>query len=238
MLNCVLVGYGEIGKGLYEAYAKYHNIDIYDIKFDNVKIKNKYDVMLIAIPYNDDFVESVKVYQKYFKPDTTIIFSTVAIGTTSQLVNSVHSPIEGKHPYLAESIKKWQVFVGGHNNLALKFFTDANKIPYELNKPEHTEFLKLQSTSNYGLMIEYARYLNGVCKNIGLDYNEVKKFNLAYNGLYKSMGMPNICRYILDEPDGNLGGHCVVPNAKILDNQYSSVFLKEIYRDKEGEQSV
>lgn len=233
-MNCILIGYGEIGQGLYEAYSQYHNIDIFDIKLDNRKYNDKYDLMLVAIPYNDDvFVYAVEQYQKYFKPDATIIFSTVAIGITNQIKNAVHCPIEGRHPYLRESIKKWQVFIGGHNKLATKFFTDANKIPFELDKPEHTEFLKLQSTSNYGLMIEYARYVQNVCNDIGLEYDDVKKFNLAYNLLYKSLGLPNLQRYILDPPQGNIGGHCVVPNAEILDEQYPSIFLKEIYKDKE-----
>jgi hypothetical protein len=237
-MNCILIGYGEIGRAVYDVYKQYHKIDIRDLKIDNVKFDSKYDLMIVAIPYSDNFIDTVKKYQSYFNPDATIIFSTVAIGTTAQIENAVHCPIEGKHPYLSESVKKWQVFIGGKNKLAVKFFTTANKIPYEFNKPEHTEFLKLQSTSNYGLMIEYARYLNSVCNNIGLDYDEVKKFNMAYNGLYKTLGMPNMQRYILDAPVGNIGGHCVVPNAKLLDKQYPSIFLKEIYRDKDGDDNA
>jgi len=234
MKKCVIIGYGEIGKGLYEFYSKYHKIDIFDIKLKNSDFEKEYDVMLVSIPYTENFVQIVKEYQKTFKPKATIIFSTVAIGTTVQIENAVHSPIEGKHPHLQESIAKWQVFMGGKNDIALGFFTDANKLVYGLDKPEHTEFMKLQSTSNYGVMIEYARYVDSVCDDIGLDYNAIKTFNMAYNQLYKTMGMPNYQRYILDAPKGNLGGHCVTNNSLILNKQYPSIFLEEINRDKEA----
>jgi len=50
------------------------------------------------------------------------------------------------------------------------------------------------------------------------------------------MDMANFTRPIFDSvPVGNLGGHCVTPNAKMLDGQLPSVFLKEVYRDKEAE---
>ena len=222
MLNCLLIGYGEIGKGFKEAYEKYHNFDAIDI---NIKYPRKYfnyDIMFVAIPFTENFVENVKSYQALYSPKATVILSTVEVGTSSK-VDAVHVPIEGKHPYLAESIKKWQVFMGGKNNIAYKFFADANKIVYQLEKPEHTEFLKLQSTTNYGIMIEYARYVNDCCKQIDMDYNEVIAFNTAYNQLYKSMGMQNFQRYILTPPEGAKQGHCVTPNAKILAKQFPNV---------------
>ena len=225
MQNCLLIGYGEIGSGIKEAYEKFHKLDVIDIKIKPIKQLEKYDVMCIAIPYNDSFIQTIKEYQDKYKPSTTIIFSTVPVGTTSQLENAVHVPVEGKHPNLAESIRKWQVFMGGKNNFAYQFFVDAGKLVYQLEKPEHTEFLKLQSTTNYGLMIEYARYVNECCDKIGMNYEEVTAFNTAYNQLYKTMGLQNYQRYIVTPPNGPKGGHCVVPNAKILSEQFPNVLV-------------
>lgn len=234
-MNCLLIGYGEIGKGVYSVFSKYYDISVVELKFkENMRKDNEYDIMLVTIPYSEKFIDIIKNYQKEYNPEATIIFSTVPIGTTSQIENAVHCPIEGKHPNLAESINRWPFFMGGWNKLAYKFFSVC-KNPKILDKPEHTEFLKLQSTSNYGLMIEFARYLKTICDDIGMEYSHVLSYNQDYNQLYNSMNSSRFIRSLIVPPEGNIGGHCVVPNAEILDKQYPSIFLKEIYRDKEGE---
>lgn len=227
-MNCLIIGYGEIGRGVVGAYESYHKFDIIDPIFKVSRKIDKYDVMCVAIPYSENFVEIVRNYKEKYDPDAIIIFSTVEVGTTSQIPTAVHVPIEGKHPYLVESIKKWQVFMGGRNKIAYKFFADTNKLVYQLDKPEHSEFLKLQSTTNYMVALEYARYVSKCCENIGLNYNEVQTFNLAYNQLYKSMGAPNYQRYILTAPEGKIGGHCLLPNSKILQKQFPSKLIDVI----------
>jgi UDP-glucose 6-dehydrogenase len=224
-MNGIIIGYGEIGKGLMGYYSKYHNLDYIDKAIEFKPKYKDYEVMLVSIPYSENFVDIVTEYQKRFNPAVTIIFSTVAIGVTSMISNAVHVPIEGKHPNLSDSIKLWQVFIGGNNNTATKFFIDSDKVPHIMDKPEFTEFLKLQSTTNYGLMIEYARYLNNICKDIGMDYKNINIFNLAYNNLYKQMGKNNYKRYLLDPPTGEKGGHCVTNNAKILRKQYPNIMI-------------
>lgn len=236
MLDCVLIGYGQIGKGVYEVFSPDNRIAIVDL--DRYISPRPVNLMLVAIPYTDDFVTIVKDYQQMYEPELTIIFSTVAIGTTSQIPNAVHSPVEGKHPDLAESIRLMARFVGGVNDsnkyLLREFFGGLDVPVVPLAKPEHTEFLKLRSTSLYGLNIEFARYTSEVCEDLEMPWEYVKLFDSAYNLLYAQMGMVQYQRYILNPPEGNIGGHCVVPNSIILDKQYPSVFLKEIYRDKEG----
>lgn len=216
-MNCILIGYGEIGKSVKEFYGRYHDIDV----FDNVNRKQKeykgsYDLMLVAIPYSEDFVNIVKEYKHSFSVDNVLIFSTVQIGTTRQIENAVHSPVEGKHPNLSESLSKWQVFMGGYNTEAFKFFVSANKNVRALPKPEHTEFMKLQSTTNYLMQIEYARSIGYECEALDLDYNEIIAYNMSYNNLYKSMGNPTVQRPIVTPPNGAVGGHCLISNAKIM----------------------
>jgi hypothetical protein len=232
-MNCILCGHGEIGKAIESYYGQYHRIDVYDIKevFDPVRFLGKYDILLVTIPYSEHFTETVKEFQTKFNVKDTVIFSTVAIGTTSQIPNAVHSPIEGKHPLLSSSIRLWQVFIGGHNIKAEDFFNQAYKQYFVLNKPEQTEFLKLQSTTNYGLMLEYARYCKSVCDKIGMSYEYVKKFNQCYNDLYVNLFMPEYQRYILNAPDGILGGHCVLPNAKILNGQFENLLVSQIIKN-------
>jgi hypothetical protein len=42
------------------------------------------------------------------------------------------------------------------------------------------------------------------------------------------LGQGHVVRPILYPPDGPIGGHCVVPNAKILSEEYESEFLRFI----------
>ncbi|MFA4834912.1 MAG: hypothetical protein WC749_02405 [Dehalococcoidia bacterium] len=231
-INAILIGYGEIGKSVFEVFSETHEITVYDKTFKE-KPDGTYTVLLVCIPYSENFVEIVNAYREEYGVKDTIIFSTVAIGTTRQIPDAVHSPVEGRHPKLAESIRLMPRWVGGFNKTVGEFFKQAGFEPVYVT-PETTEFLKLQSTSNFGLMIEYARYVKSVCGELCINYRYVKQFNLDYNILYKKLGLPKYQRYILDPPEGNTGGHCIVPNARILDEQYPSLFLKEIYRDKEA----
>jgi hypothetical protein len=224
-MNCVLIGFGEIGRAVYETYSKHHNIDIVDPKHPSERALDNYDLMLVTMPYTMDFIEIVSKYQQDFKAKAKVIFSTLSIGTTAKLKDAVHVPIEGKHPNLAESVEKWQVFMGGFNQIVYDFFVMAHKTPYILEKSEHTEALKLMSTTNYGLMIEYARYCNEICKDIGMDYSNVNAYNGCYNNLYQELQMPQFSRYLLNPPEGAKGGHCVVPNSRILKEQYPSALI-------------
>jgi hypothetical protein len=233
-MNIALIGYGEIGKAIHEVYKQYHNFDIYDLAMDVSPELKHYDVMLIAIPYTDNFIEIVKGYQESLKPNATIIFSSVAVGTTASLENAVHVPIEGKHPNLSESIKQWQVFMGGYNPWAYSFFIYAGINPVIFETPDITEFLKLQSTTNYGLMIEYARYVDSVCEKLGVNYGFVNMYNQAYNALYQKLDMPQFSRYILTPPEGKKGGHCITSNALILREQFPSVLVDVVSEVSNG----
>ena len=234
-MRTVLVGYGEIGKGVKGFYERYHDIDVVDLDYEEVA-HLEHDIMLVAIPYSERFVEIIKEYQKRFKPKGTIIFSTVAIGTTSQIEGAVHAPIEGKHPHLEDSIALWVPMIGGYNEYVDKWFRVVDKPRTWVGNPEITETMKMLSTSYYGVMLEYFRYANSALEKFGGNKDHFNEYTKNYNNLYQEMDMANFTRPIFDSvPVGNLGGHCITPNSRILDQQLPSVFLKEIYRDKEAE---
>jgi hypothetical protein len=236
-MKALLIGLGEIGTAVKNYYSQFHDIEGYDPKYSNeLPHKTEYDILLVTIPYSNSFVDTVNEYKSNYSIGDVIVFSTVPVGTTSKIDGAVHSPVEGRHPNLTESIKLFPRYIGGNSSIAGLFFMASHKHNnlHFIEEPDHTEFLKLQSTSNYGLMIEYARYCKTVCDELGLDYGFIKQFNSDYNELYDNLGLGDrIKRYILEAPTGDIKGHCIVPNAKLLDKQFPSIFLKEIYRDKE-----
>jgi hypothetical protein len=233
-VKALLIGLGEIGTGMKTLCEVKHALQIYDpakghTKIDDFRLKET-PVLLVAIPWSNDFITDVRVWQNIMKDflKATIIFSTVPVGTCAKL-DAVHFPVEAKHPYIARDLKINQHCYMGGDNMVAKAFMEQADFHFEcLEKPEFTEFLKLRSTTIYGVNIEFARYTKEVCDKIGLDFAVIKQYDIAHNELCKMRGTPEHARYILDAPDGAIGGHCVVPNAKIIHEQFPNNLVSEI----------
>jgi hypothetical protein len=217
----ILIGYGEVGKAVYEVLKDTYEIEIHDQKmnfFVDEFTTDTTDVLMIAIPYTDLFEERVSQYQRIFHAKHTLIFSSVPVGTSTKL-GATHSPIEGDHSDMASYINKHKRWVGGTDARIIEFLYDAGFDLVMVARPETTEFLKLRSTTYYGLCIEFARYSKAVCDEIGMEYDIVKEYDQDYNALNNDMGLADLNRYVLDPPEGPIGGHCVLPNIKLLQKQ-------------------
>jgi hypothetical protein len=226
-MKAVLIGFGEVGKGIYEAFGKFHEIQVHDPALREFAMPCDYDIMLVAIPWSDNFIKIVKDYQAMFKPKATINFSTVPIGT-SRKIGAAHSPIEGRHDRMAEYLLNHIRWIGGADKFVLRFF---DKIPiqaFPIHRSEMTEFLKLRSLAAYALAIEFERYSGRICELIGDDHLGVKIYDRNYNSLNENMGLFDLQRYILDPPEGRIGGHCVIPGVKLLNSQFPDPLLARI----------
>lgn len=231
MKKKILVGFGELGQGLFDVFSRYHRILIHDplkgyLNGDKV---DKINLLLVAIPFSEDFVKIVREYQERFKPDATVIFSTVPVGTTKQIPFAVHSPVEAPHPIMAQYIGRACRFVGGDfNQDVCDFFEFAGLEVRWIEKADFTEFLKLRSTTVYGLAIEFARYSAEVAEKIGMPYDVISEYDREYNHINRINGRQDFQRYVIRKPEGKIGGHCVLPNAKLLVNQFYHPFLDTI----------
>lgn len=227
----MVIGRGQIGRAVAEVLAREDTVLTYDRSDD--KLNYQYiDIIHICFPYSETFVEDVREYEKIFGEKPIVIWSTVPVGTTRKIDGAVHSPVEGVHPKLAESIRKMTRWVGANDNYIAEYYIDYfGRFDFKteiVENSDFTEFLKLRSTSKYGINIVWAYYEAQVAKQLGMDYKRVQDFDRDYNALYHELGMNWAQRYILDEPTGKIGGHCVVPNAELLDEQFPSELLKLI----------
>lgn len=227
MANLV-VGMGEVGNGVFNVLRG--KVTVFCRDKEPSIIAQKIDTLHIAIPYTDDFPTHVRNYMELYNPKATIVYSTVPIGTCEKL-GVVHSPVEGKHPAIGLSIQNSARWLGSSDKKQMKLakklwekFVPVRQMP----SADFTEWLKLRSTSKYGINIMWTAYEAEVSKKLGMDFSAVKQFDLDYNQLYNRLGMGQYQRYILDPPTGPLGGHCVAPNAKILNEQYPNKWLEEI----------
>ena len=221
-----ILGYGEIGKSLARFYK---DPKIKDLDRDDGL--QGVDILHVCIPYNDKFVDIIKKEIKEIKPKLTIIHSTVAPGTTKKIGGMVvHSPVRGVHPHLYEGIKTFVKYIGADDKKAgemAKKHLESLGIKTKLVYPSKTsELAKLLCTTYYGLCIAWHGEMNKICKKEKVNFEDVvTELNKTYNEGYEKLGMKNVVRPVLSAPDNGIGGHCVVPNAKILKKYYTSKAL-------------
>ena len=222
----VVVGCGEVGA----AVAKLLNADKHDpMKGLKVKEGSIYKFVHIAFPYNKFFMQRVKMYQKMFKPEVTIIHSTVPIGTCDRL-HAVHSPVRGVHPNIFEGLLTFQkLFAGKDAAKAAKQFknvvvsnkthTSNKTLDVKVIKDAKTsEASKLWETTMYGALIALNKEIYAYCKKHKLDFDIVYKWQTeTYNEGYNALGRPELTRPVLKYMKGKIGGHCVVENCLLLD---------------------
>jgi len=228
-----ILGYGEIGKSLANFYQ---SAKIKDLNRDDGL--EGVDILNICIPWSENFVEIVKEEIERIKPKLTIIHSTVAPGTTKEIGGMVvHSPVRGMHPDLAPGIRTFIKYIGTDNEEAgeiAKNHLEGLGIKTRVFNPSvTTELGKLFSTSYYGLCIAWHGEMKKMCDKFGADFSEAASdFNRTYNEGYEKLGLDDVIRPTLYPPGEGIGGHCIVPNAEMLDKFFDSKAIDLILKYK------
>lgn len=219
----IIVGFGEVGAALAEVLKI---TAVHDPAKGRTVQPAIYDVLHVALPYNSDFHSTVRQYQKDYAPSVTVIHSTVPVGTSSAL-GALHSPVRGVHPNLAEGLRTFVKFIGGAGVAATvveRIFEQAGIATYLVDKPENTEAMKLWETTQYGLFILLEKEIYRYCQEHGLDFETVyTAANRTYNDGYLALGRTDVLRPVLKQQDGPIGGHCVLPNAELLDSWIADI---------------
>ena len=240
MKNIVL-GVGEVGGALLALY-KENKIKVFGKDINDHQVYKNINVLNICIPYDQNFIKNVVDQIKKLNPKLTIIHSTVPIGTTQKIKNLIdvevaHSPVIGSHPFLKKSLKTFTKYVGVDNK---KTFLKAKKHFKQLkiktkyaSSFSHTETAKLLCTTYYGICIAWHYYMNEICKKYNIDFSFIQKWNKNYNKGYLKNKFKKYNRPVLYPPlFKKIGGHCVIPNAELLNKFDSNPFIKEILNFK------
>ena len=228
----VIIGKGEIGTALGNVLKDYNplfldfNIDLIVQTGEFVAKNLEVDIMHIAFTYSDKFVESVKNYQKIFKPKHTVIHSTVPVGVSRQC-DALHSPIIGIHPNLESGIRTFIKFIGGENaSEVADYFRRAGLKVYIVDKSEATELMKIADTTYYGLCVEYTKEIKRLCDKYQVPFEFWTIYNDNYNKGYEKLGHSEFVRPNLVPIMKKIGGHCVLPNLHFLESDFAK-FLQE-----------
>ena len=232
-----IIGYGEIGQGLYKVYEhlSQFNVFIVDNKLNKLQDINNCDILNICIPYSNDFVQIVNSYITENTPKLTVIHSTVAPNTIVKVKGKVcHSPIRGVHPFIDLGIKTFVKWIGSEDvNVSIEYQTHLNtlQIPsFVCKNSKTTEYAKLLDTTYYGLCIAFHNDVLSLCERENMDFNEVMTdYNQTYNDGYCKLNKLNVARPVL-VGGKKIGGHCVIPNAHILKGYLDTDLLQCILK--------
>jgi len=232
-----IVGYGEIGSSLVKVYSEFpeYEVVIVDPYLNKNDDLSECEFLNICIPFIDNFINVVQGYIDKFSPKYTVIHSTVAPGTTSQIKGNVcHSPVRGLHPNLDLGIKTFLKYIGSDDQeVGINYQNHLSELGIKSHickSSKTTEYSKLLDTTYYGLCIAFHADVMNLCESEGVDFDEVMTlYNQTYNEGYTQLGKSNVVRPVLYGTK-KIGGHCVVPNAKILKDYLNSETIDMILK--------
>lgn len=229
---------GEVGKALRrilrERYEVVHGYDL-----DSPALCEKYDCIHVCFPYGNRFINEVNYYRLTILKDKglCIIHSTVPVGT-SDLCDAVHSPIRGQHPNLERGIRTFTKYFGGKRaqEVCDIFEPSLSSDPVVVKDARTTEALKLWDTAQYAWNILLEKEIHRWCKENNVDFDLVYEHaNETYNEGYDNLGNNyGAKKYILQHMPGPIGGHCLIPNAKLLESWITEIILEmnTTYKDE------
>ena len=226
----IVVGLGEIGKPIFTLVSKSFKIVGYDKNPKLIPKSNQKYIDLptrflhVCIPYNKSFDSNVKKLIGKFSPKGIIIHSTLQPKTTSQLQSKldipiIYSPIRGVHKRMLHDLRRYTKFFAIEKNapnakwacsqysLLMKKVGVKTKL---VSDPVTLELAKIVcDTSYYGWLINYAQISQMIALKHNIDYDEMWSF------------ADEIHKFLGNRPKmfpGYIGGHCVIPNLELLND--------------------
>ncbi|MCL5069175.1 MAG: hypothetical protein M1368_12615 [Thaumarchaeota archaeon] len=238
MKSILIVGYGEVGKPMYEITCGiYPKVDWLDI--EEKEIGDKPSVMHICFPCRDKdaFVKMATSYIDRFKPSLVLIESTVSPGTTTAIYEELenepllcHSPVRGN---MTEGMKKglfqYTKYIGPITQeagiKAKEYYETLGFKTKICGSPIDTELSKIFETTYRGLMMSWFQEINRICSHFHASFEEVTDFLSSTEKEGKQV------RPVFHP--GFIGGHCIIPNAEMLQEAYQSKFVEALLESNE-----
>jgi UDP-N-acetyl-D-mannosaminuronate dehydrogenase len=125
-------------------------------------------------------------------------------------------------------LKRWTKYIGGANDesaeTAKRHFEKLGLKTKTLKSCLETELAKLFETTYRAWMIACFQEMHRISRHFGADFDNIADF------------IEDTHRVRLDRPlmfPGVIGGHCLIPNTKLLLKSYDSKFLRLILESNE-----
>ena len=232
MKKDVVAGIGEIGNPILKLLSKQNitvgfdlNPDLMDKrKFERYK-NLKTSFLHIAIPATGKFINNTLKLYKKFQPECIVIHSTIRPGTTAKLQEKLPIPIiysatRGVHKRMIYDLKRYTKFFGISVNAPrgkwasyryIKLMKHCSVKTKKMSNPKTLELAKIICDTSYmGWLINYAQLSNMIANEYGVNYDEMWSFT------------EEIQKFLGNRPKmypGIIGGHCVLPNLDLINNE-------------------
>jgi len=229
----LIVGYGEVGKPLFEVVrGVYPEVEWLDV--EDKKVEMNPDIMHITYPEQTraDFVSSSLRYIERFSPKLVLVETTVSPGTTLEVCRNLgkkvllcHSPVRGN---ISEGMKRgllqYTKFIGPVSPeagaKAKEYYETLGMKTYICSSPLETEMGKIFETTYRGLMMSWFQEIHRICRQLEAQYDQVVEFV----GSTEREGKQ--ARPVFHP--GVIGGHCIIPNAEKLLSVCRSEFAEAL----------
>lgn len=210
----LVVGLGEVGGALARVLERAGPVLRHDI--ERRDFDEPIGVMHLCFPFGsaERFEEIALSYVDRFKPQLTIINSTVIPGTTRAIERRsgrpmAFSPVRGKHVRMVEDLLRYKKFVAAADPevaaRAQGHFRQAGMRTQLVTQPETLELAKLAETTYFGVIIAFAQELDRYAAAAGADYDQAASFFDEVDYLPRTRYFPGV-----------IGGHCVIPNIGLM----------------------
>jgi UDP-glucose 6-dehydrogenase len=225
-MNTLVIGQGEVGGALASVLERKRSVLRLDL--EPVELPEPIGVMHLCFPFHsrEQFESAALAYIKRFRPALTIINSTVRPGTSRSIAGAskakvAYSPVRGKHARMADDMLKYFKFVAAPTleiaREAEEHFELCGFKTRRMNRMETLELAKLAETTYFGVLIAFAQELNRYCEGLDSDYYEASEFFEEIDFLPGNRYFP-----------GYIGGHCVIPNVRLLLSVARSPMLEAV----------
>ena len=232
MKKDLVVGIGEIGKSILKLLSKDSIVVGFDLNpdlMDKRKIERyknlKTSFMHIAIPVTGKFINNVLKLYKKFQPECIVIHSTIRPGTTEILQRKLSIPVmysatRGVHKRMIYDLKRYTKFFVISPNAPRGKWASSRYVKMmkrcgiktkKMTKPETLELAKIICDTSYlGWLVNYAQLSNMIANEYEVNYDEMWSFT------------EEIQKFLGNRPKmypGIIGGHCVLPNLDLINNE-------------------
>jgi len=181
--------------------------------------------MHICIPFSKKLLSIIKKYEEKYEPKVIVIHSTISPNTTETVQKKLNTPViysatRGVHKRMLKDLKRYSKFYSVYDwapnaKLASRLFEKRMKScdvkTKKISNPLTLELSKIVvDTSYYGWLINYAQISKIISQKYKIDYDEMWSFS------------DEIHKFLKNRPKmfpGFIGGHCVIPNLELIDNE-------------------
>lgn len=236
----LIIGMGEIGKPWFNLVSQVKKV----VGFDTDPSKcignwsgEEVEILHVAIPYNESFVNIVVDYALEYKPKMIVIHSTIKPFTTRELSNDrrlknmkiVYSPVRGIHSRMEYDLKRYDKFYSSYKDKCTLYedLLSALGINSRKIKNPHTlEFSKiLCDTTYYGWLIVYAMKTEEIAMKYDIDYNEMWIFaEQIHEYLDNRPSCGSLGKKGIYPDKKGIGGHCIMQNLELIKDDISEIY--------------